>query len=41
VLIGYMLYIAFYDAQDLIPGHGSKGKEPTELKFAPKTESTK
>jgi regulator of sigma E protease len=40
VLIGYMLYIAFYDAQDLIPGHG-KSKEPTELKFAPKTESNK
>ena len=40
VLIGYMLYIAFYDVQDIIPNHG-KDKEPIELKFAPKPESAK
>ncbi|HZV34365.1 MAG TPA: M50 family metallopeptidase, partial [Verrucomicrobiae bacterium] len=37
VLIGYMLYIAFFDVQDLIP----RGKEPVELKFAPKNEPAK
>jgi regulator of sigma E protease len=40
VLIGYMLYIAFYDVQDIIPNHG-KDKEPIELKFSPKPESVK
>jgi regulator of sigma E protease len=27
VLIGYMLYIAFYDVQDLVPSRGKKAKE--------------
>jgi regulator of sigma E protease len=40
LLIGYMLYIAFYDVQDVLPTHG-KDKEPTELKFAPKSEPAK
>ncbi len=39
MLIMYMLYIAFFDVQDLFP-HG-KDKEPTELKFAPKPELPK
>ena len=38
-LIGYMLYIAFFDVQDLLPGKG--GKPPAELKFAPKSGSAK
>ena len=38
-LIGYMLYIAFFDVQDLMPSKA--GKAPAELKFAPKSESAK
>jgi len=34
LLIGYMLYITFYDVQDL-PWRRGKGDTPTELKFAP------
>jgi regulator of sigma E protease len=34
VIIGFMLYIAFYDVQDL-PWKRSKDK-PVEVKFAPK-----
>jgi regulator of sigma E protease len=42
VLIGYMLYIAFYDVQDILPGSRGKDKqESTEFKFAPKPESAK
>lgn len=42
LLIGYMLYIAFFDVQDLFPQH-SKEKEPaaTDMKFAPQTEPAK
>ena len=39
LLIGYMLYIAFFDVQDLIPH--AKDKEPVELKFAPQIERAK
>ncbi len=39
VLISYMLYIAFYDVQDLIPR--AKDKAPPELKFSPKPEPAK
>jgi regulator of sigma E protease len=35
LLIGFMLYIAFYDVQDL-PWKRNKDK-PTEVKFAPKS----
>lgn len=38
-LIGYMLYIAFFDVQDLLPGKA--GKAPAELKFAPKSSSAR
>ncbi|EEF57380.1 RIP metalloprotease RseP [Pedosphaera parvula] len=42
LLIGYMLYIAFFDVQDLLPGGGAKNRQSTsEIKFAPKTESVK
>jgi regulator of sigma E protease len=37
-LIGYMLYIAFYDVQDLVPS--GKGGDSGELKFAPKSQPT-
>lgn len=36
VIIGFMLYIAFYDVQDLPWRHGKE--KPTEVKFAPKSE---
>ena len=36
VIIGYMLYIAFYDAQELsLPFRGRKEPPATEMKFAP------
>ena len=36
VIIGYMLYIAFYDAQDLsLPFKGRKEPAPPDVKFAP------
>jgi len=35
LLIGFMVYIAFYDVQDL-PWKRSKEKPPAEVKFAPK-----
>jgi regulator of sigma E protease len=34
ILIGYMLYIMFYDVQEL-PWKGGGGKQPAALKFAP------
>lgn len=34
LIIGYMLYITFYDVQDL-PWRGSSEKAPAELKFTP------
>ena len=35
VLIGYMLYVTFFDVQDLVPKR-SKDKAPPEIIFAPK-----
>lgn len=35
LLIGYMLYITFFDVQDL-PWRRQKGEPPAELKFSPK-----
>ena len=35
VLIGYMLYVTFFDVQDLVPKR-SKEKAPPEVIFAPK-----
>jgi regulator of sigma E protease len=34
LLITYMLYLAFFDVQDLFP---HKGTEPTEIRFSPKS----
>jgi regulator of sigma E protease len=39
LLIGYMLYLAFFDVQDLFPR--SRDKEPIEIRFAPKPELAK
>jgi len=36
LIIGYMLYVTFYDAQDL----PWKSTEKIEIKFAPKTDLT-
>jgi regulator of sigma E protease len=38
LLIGYMLYIAFYDVQDVLP---SRHRDTAEIKFAPKSEPPK
>jgi regulator of sigma E protease len=40
LLIGYMLYIAFYDVQDL-GWRGGKEKEPPPIQFAPRTQPAK
>jgi len=37
LVIGYILYLSFYDAQDF-PWRQSKQDKPTEIKFAPKNE---
>ena len=34
LIIGYMLYIAFYDVQDVLPGDRGRQSVP-EMKFAP------
>jgi len=39
LLIGYMLYVTFYDVQDLGWKKGGGEEEVQELKFAPKSES--
>ncbi|MBI5386183.1 MAG: RIP metalloprotease RseP [Verrucomicrobia bacterium] len=40
LLIGYMLYIAFFDVQEL-PWKRSKEKEPPAMRFAPKPEAAR
>ncbi len=40
LLVGYMLYITFFDVQEL-PWHGSRDKEPPAMKFAPKPDPGK
>ena len=35
LIIGFMLYIAFYDVQDLNWPFGKKPEQPVEMKFAP------
>jgi hypothetical protein len=40
LLIAYMLYLAFFDVQDLFPPQG-KEKTPQVIQFAPKPEVAK
>jgi len=37
LVIGYILYVSFYDVQDLKP---DKGRATPEMKFAPKSDKT-
>jgi regulator of sigma E protease len=39
LIISYMLYITFFDVQDL-PWRGTSDEPPAELKFSPASEPT-
>ncbi|MDB6019908.1 MAG: regulator of sigma protease [Pedosphaera sp.] len=41
LLIAFMLYIAFFDVQDLFPGAGARDKAHPEMKATPKSEPAK